>query len=462
MPSDKELADLRWAIEDASSVFPLARVWCKNRKGHVDDSFFETVAEPYNLVDFASRFLASYKGTNGFLVAVKSKVLVSPLTARQARAVVNIVVDYFEDQVKRAAVKPAPLPPPSGEPVTLASGEKVVFLDEEGLPIPSPVEEDIEARVAIPPVGEGKIKCFNCDFRSDNMDEVIRHRGNPALCPGHWKHGKDRTRPTGTTEAPAPRYEEPEVKVLPEYEPKLNLDISDLPDGRYGVIYLSSIDGGEGKLTTDGIAIMDNDAALTWARHGSVPTNRRLLIYVKRVRTRHRRPGRFMWTKFRRRGEYVEKGTIEVKLVSGDTKELIGEQRMKPTYREKPEDFRQVYRGEHEGAIAFIMHDPWNSAKVYGAITGSCGICGRTLTDPVSKARGIGPDCWEAREGWMTKHKAPGATTSGRRSVYRDASNPGAPMVGRRAKKKARQFSQKPTPRDKRSDRRAAKRSQSD
>jgi len=32
----------------------------------------------------------------------------------------------------------------------------------------------------------------------------------------------------------------------------------------------------------------------------------------------------------------------------------------------------------------------------FGRFTGRCGCCGRRLTDPASKLRGIGPDCWAA------------------------------------------------------------------
>lgn len=35
------------------------------------------------------------------------------------------------------------------------------------------------------------------------------------------------------------------------------------------------------------------------------------------------------------------------------------------------------------------------STALYGAKIGSCGRCHRTLTDATSRARGIGPDCWE-------------------------------------------------------------------
>lgn len=34
----------------------------------------------------------------------------------------------------------------------------------------------------------------------------------------------------------------------------------------------------------------------------------------------------------------------------------------------------------------------------YGRLTGRCGCCGRTLTDPASKMRGIGPECAATRQ----------------------------------------------------------------
>lgn len=43
--------------------------------------------------------------------------------------------------------------------------------------------------------------------------------------------------------------------------------------------------------------------------------------------------------------------------------------------------------------------DPLAAAVRFGRVTGSCSCCGRTLTDPDSIARGIGPICAE-RWGW--------------------------------------------------------------
>lgn len=44
-------------------------------------------------------------------------------------------------------------------------------------------------------------------------------------------------------------------------------------------------------------------------------------------------------------------------------------------------------------ALDVLNADPEGALVQFGRVTGSCGICGRTLVDPVSIARGIGPIC---------------------------------------------------------------------
>ena len=44
-------------------------------------------------------------------------------------------------------------------------------------------------------------------------------------------------------------------------------------------------------------------------------------------------------------------------------------------------------------ALQAVAADPVAAAKSYGLSTGHCCMCGRELTDPVSVANGIGPDC---------------------------------------------------------------------
>lgn len=45
--------------------------------------------------------------------------------------------------------------------------------------------------------------------------------------------------------------------------------------------------------------------------------------------------------------------------------------------------------------LCTIASDPMKAAVEYGRSTGSCGCCGRELTDPISVANGIGPICQE-------------------------------------------------------------------
>ena len=48
--------------------------------------------------------------------------------------------------------------------------------------------------------------------------------------------------------------------------------------------------------------------------------------------------------------------------------------------------------------VAKVAADPLGEAVRYGKLRGACACCGRTLTDPVSIERGIGPIC---AEGWF-------------------------------------------------------------
>jgi hypothetical protein len=50
---------------------------------------------------------------------------------------------------------------------------------------------------------------------------------------------------------------------------------------------------------------------------------------------------------------------------------------------------------ETTAALTAIAADPQDAAVRYGRETGSCGCCGRELTDPTSIAAGIGPICVE-------------------------------------------------------------------
>lgn len=60
------------------------------------------------------------------------------------------------------------------------------------------------------------------------------------------------------------------------------------------------------------------------------------------------------------------------------------------------DEFHPIRGHAAKAAILTAIRDtgPAASMVLYGQHIGSCGRCGRTLTDAVSRARGIGPDCW--------------------------------------------------------------------
>lgn len=58
------------------------------------------------------------------------------------------------------------------------------------------------------------------------------------------------------------------------------------------------------------------------------------------------------------------------------------------------------YYGKSPELVQAIAANPKEAAIRYGHELGQCGICGRTLTDEESRARGIGPVCAE-KVGWL-------------------------------------------------------------
>ena len=82
--------------------------------------------------------------------------------------------------------------------------------------------------------------------------------------------------------------------------------------------------------------------------------------------------------------------------------------RIRPLRRGSSYRRAQVRRGGYGGwvtcnlavAVAAIRAEGERTATVrFGELTGRCGVCGRTLTDPESIARSIGPTCL-SRRGW--------------------------------------------------------------
>lgn len=57
-------------------------------------------------------------------------------------------------------------------------------------------------------------------------------------------------------------------------------------------------------------------------------------------------------------------------------------------------DQRNAYANEVAAVILYsIQKEDDAFRKLYGLLTGKCGVCGRLLTDPESKRLGLGPDC---------------------------------------------------------------------
>ena len=63
-------------------------------------------------------------------------------------------------------------------------------------------------------------------------------------------------------------------------------------------------------------------------------------------------------------------------------------------------DTEYPVRGTRRGVVFdAIAADPQAASVRYGREIGACGVCGRTLTDEDSRARGIGPICAD-KMGW--------------------------------------------------------------
>ena len=115
--------------------------------------------------------------------------------------------------------------------------------------------------------------------------------------------------------------------------------------------------------------------------------------------------GKFVWTKFGHRfnSHYAQPGDFVIRKMAGDTKEWIGTQSPQgvrnPAYSWQNQSvprmhFENVYVGEHEDDLLEILNDPHKARVNYGLWRQECGYCGRNLTDPDSRGRGIGLDCW--------------------------------------------------------------------
>lgn len=189
-------------------------------------------------------------------------------------------------------------------------------------------------------------QCWNCDKPFLTWDALREHKAQ--------EHGGERpvNKITDNAEATA---------VIADTTSSLGLDLSGLPDSNY-------------------------------AAPDPTGTQNNMFLRVRRLRRPSNRDRRYMYGKIVTGDEVAPAGTIEVRVQRGDTKELVGEQR--------PGD---VYRGQFENELQLVMLAPETFAKLFGRLTERCGRCGKTLTDDVSKAIGLGLECEKKENYWKAK-----------------------------------------------------------
>lgn len=214
--------------------------------------------------------------------------------------------------------------------------------------------------------------CFTCGYEARNMEELLRHKEREhgqvpkgsetaSTVRGHLENCDGNHPDTQSCEARIlVLINGPQQEVIENQSNVMKLDLSSLPDGRYAVPDLAG-------------------------KHDFV------FLMVRRVTRSHRRDRRYTYGQRVVGNEWIEAGTIEVKEWSSDAKELVGEQRPGETYR-----------GKHEVQLRAVIAAPKPWSLLFGQQIGRCGICGKTLTDEVSRAIGLGPEC-EKKEDYFNK-----------------------------------------------------------
>lgn len=183
-------------------------------------------------------------------------------------------------------------------------------------------------------------QCFICKEEFPSMTLLLDHKEQR-----HGK-GKPKTQTDQAGEEFAPQ------RVIADTSSKLQLDISSLPNGRYAAPDLTG-------------------------KHDYV------FLMIRRTPKRILRDKRYTYGKIITGREWVDAGTIEVKEWSSDSKRLCGEQR----------PGTGMYEGEFEIQLNAIKSSPEPWARLFGTNIGRCGICGKTLTDEISRSDGFGPEC---------------------------------------------------------------------
>lgn len=124
--------------------------------------------------------------------------------------------------------------------------------------------------------------------------------------------------------------------------------------------------------------------------HESAPSSTNGWVFLKVRRTlknKELRNRNFQFGKRITGQELVPAGTIEVRHLSSDMKELVGEQRPGDKYRGRFADILTAI-GESDQTQA-------SYALAYTIVAGVCAICGKALTDDISRNDRMGKDCYE-------------------------------------------------------------------
>lgn len=280
--------------------------------GFTDEDVLAYIGKNVEMAVAAAYVLEGYTGNNRFMKDLKARQsgTTKVLSHRQIRAILNIHTG--KDKQKHA-----------GTGGTTRTGD------------------------ACTPPSEREYECFVCHRKVIGLDNIREH---------------GRLHKSGVLDAEGNEVQE--APVLEVTTSLLNLDLSNLPNGRFAAPNLTG-------------------------------SNDMIFLMVTRVRKDKIRDRRYRFGMYRTGRERVPAGTIEVKEWSSDQKRLCGQQ--------KP---GEVYQGEFEEQIEWILGNPETYAKLFGLLIGACGICGKTLTDEVSRAYGIGPECQKKNDYWSTRPKS--------------------------------------------------------
>lgn len=213
-------------------------------------------------------------------------------------------------------------------------------------------------------------QCFTCKEWFESMQALLDHKDkkhNKKYSFTHHPDCTDNRHEIGVT-CPLPP-SVVEESVLESNDNRLGLDLSTLPDGRY--------------------AIPDVTGKQAW-----------IFLWVSRQHVTKWRDRRYVWGKVQTGGEFIEAGTIEVRYHHGDSKELVGYQ--------KP---GQPYEGKFQVELEAVKIAPEPWALLFAREIGRCALCGKTLTDDISRNDGYGPECidkinngyWEKMEAWRNR-----------------------------------------------------------